>query len=55
MAVYRDLKGRERSAGTWETEKLAVRAWHKAEGALRSGRVANPRLGQQTLDEETSK
>src|SRR5690349_6353486 len=48
-AVYRDLQGRERSAGTWSTEKRAVREWHKAEDALRSGRVADPALGRQTL------
>ena len=48
-AVYLDLQGRERSAGTYSTEKRAVREWHRAEEALRSGKVADPALGRQTL------
>lgn len=48
-AVYLDLQGRERSAGTFRTEKQAVRAWHKAEDDMRSGKVADPALGRQTL------
>lgn len=48
-AVYRDLHGRERSAGTWSTKKRAVAEWHKAEDALRNGRVTDPDLGRQAL------
>src|SRR5258708_7967180 len=48
-AMYRDLDGRERSAGTWSTRKRAVSEWHKAEEALRSGRLADPARGRQTL------
>ncbi len=49
MAVYRDLNGNERSAGTYSTEKRAIREWHKAEELVLSGKAADPGLGKQTL------
>lgn len=48
-AMYRDLRGRKRSAGTFTSERQANRAWQSAEAALASGRVADPRRSQQTL------
>jgi integrase len=48
-AIYRDIKGRLRSAGTFSSEKLATKAWQKAEADVASGRVADPRKGRQTL------
>ena len=48
-AVYVDLRGSERSAGTFPNRKAADRAWQKAEVDLREGRVGDPRRGRQTL------
>lgn len=48
-AVYGDIRGRRRSAGTFATAKLAAKAWQKAEADLASGRIGDPRRGQQTL------
>ncbi len=48
-ALYRDLRGRQRSAGTFTTEKQADRAWQRAEARLAEGRVGNPRRGRQTF------
>ena len=48
-AVYVDLRGAERSAGTFSSERAANRAWQKAEVELRQGRVGDPARGRQTL------
>jgi len=48
-AMYRDLRGRKRSAGTFTSERQANRAWQRAEAALASGRIADPRRGRQTV------
>ena len=48
-AVYVDLRGSERSAGTYSSEKEANRAWQKAEVELRQGRVGDPSRGRQTF------
>jgi integrase len=48
-AVYRDLHGRKRSAGTFKTERTANKAWQKAEQDLAMGRVGDLRRGRQTL------
>jgi integrase len=48
-AVYVDLRGAERSAGTFPNEKAANRAWQKAEVELRQGRVGDPARGRQTF------
>jgi integrase len=46
-AVYVDLHGSERSAGTFPSVKAADRAWQKAEVELRQGRVGDPARGRQ--------
>ncbi len=48
-AVYRDLRGRIRSAGTFATEKAADRAWQRAEARLAEGRIGDPRRGRQSF------
>jgi hypothetical protein len=48
-AVYADLRGSERSAGTFASQKAADRAWQKAEVELRQGRVGDPARGRQTF------
>jgi integrase len=48
-AVYVDLRGSERSAGTFASEKAANRAWQQAEVELRQGRVGDPARGRQTF------
>ncbi len=48
-AVYSDVKGRRRSAGTFSTERLAAKAWQKAEADLALGRIGDPQRGRQTL------
>jgi integrase len=47
--MYRDLRGRKRSAGTFTSEREANRAWQRAEAALALGRIADPRRGRQTV------
>jgi len=49
VALYRDLKGRQRSAGTFATVRHADRAWQRAEAAIGLGRVADPRRGRQSF------
>lgn len=46
-AVYRDLRGKERSAGTFNTEKQADKAWQRAEAKLELGRIGDPKRGRQ--------
>jgi integrase len=48
-AVYCDVTGRRRSAGTFSTGKLAAKAWQKAEADLTLGRIGDPQRGRQTL------
>jgi integrase len=48
-AVYLDLRGSERSAGTFANEKVANKAWQNAEVELRQGRVGDPARGRQTF------
>jgi integrase len=48
-AVYVDLRGSERSAGTFASGKTADQAWQKAEVELRQGRVGDPARGRQTF------
>lgn len=49
LAAYRDLKGRQRSAGTFTSRRAANRAWQKAETAQLAGRIGDPKRGRQTL------
>jgi integrase len=48
-AYYIDIRGMERSAGTYGSEKLANRAWQKAEVEVAAGKVGDPRRGRQTF------
>ncbi len=47
--MYRDVRRAKRSAGSYRTEKEAIRAWHKAEENLSVGRVGDPKRSRQTL------
>jgi integrase len=47
QALYDDVKGHRRSAGTFTTEKAADKAWHKAEARMDEGRMGNPSRGRQ--------
>ena len=49
LAAYRDLKGRQRSAGSFTSRRAANRAWQKAETAQLAGRIGDPKRGRQTL------
>jgi integrase len=49
-AVYHDLQGRRRSAGTFQTRKEANAAWQRAEVKLAEGRVGDPQRGRQKLE-----
>lgn len=48
-AVYVDLRGVERSAGTFGDKKLANKKWQDAEADVRRGRVGDPSRGRQTF------
>lgn len=50
-AVYRDIRGRLRSAGTFTTQRQAERAWQRAEADLSVGRIGDPRRGRQLLQD----
>lgn len=47
--LYRDLKGRERSAGTFSSKREALREAVKAENRTHAGRLTDPKRGRQTL------
>lgn len=49
VALYRDIRGKQRSAGTFSSEKLANRAWQRAEAKVAEGRSGDPRRGRQTF------
>ncbi|WP_372462260.1 tyrosine-type recombinase/integrase [Nonomuraea glycinis] len=49
-AYYLDLKGQEKSAGTFSSKKEADRAWRDAESLVAQGRVGDPRRGRQTFE-----
>jgi integrase len=48
-AIYRDIKGHQRSAGTFATERQADKAWQRAEAVIGLGRVSDPSRGRQTF------
>ncbi len=48
-AVYRDLKGQIRHAGTFSTEKQADKAWQRAEAEASKGRVWDSKRGRQSF------
>jgi hypothetical protein len=47
QALYDDIKGHRRSAGTFATEKAADKAWQRAEARMAEGRMGNPSRGRQ--------
>jgi len=49
IALYRDLRGRQRSAGTFATERQAEKAWQRAEVLVESGKLGDLRRGRQTF------
>jgi len=48
-AYYLDIRGQERSAGTFSNKKDANEAWKKAEGEVRAGKQGDPGRGRQTF------
>ncbi len=48
-AYYLDIRGQERSAGTFSNKKDANDAWKKAEGAVSAGKQGDPGRGKQTF------
>lgn len=49
-ACYLDIRGRQRSAGTFATKKQATEAWKKAEADVRAGKQGDPGRGRQTFE-----
>ncbi len=50
QALYHDIKGRRRSAGTFQTIEKADRAWQRAEERLAEGRLGDARRGRQKFE-----
>ncbi len=48
-AVYADVRGRRRSAGTFPNRRDAEDAWRRAEAKVGEGRAADPRRGRQSF------
>jgi len=48
-AYYRDIRGEERSAGSFGRKKEADDAWKAAEAAVRAGKRGDPSRGRQTF------
>jgi len=48
-AYYLDIRGRERSAGTFSSKKDANDAWKQAETAVTTGKQGDPSRGRQTF------
>jgi Phage integrase, N-terminal SAM-like domain len=48
-AYYLDIRGQERSAGTFSTKKDANDAWKKAEAAVSAGKQGDPSRGRQSF------
>jgi integrase len=49
-ACYLDIRGKERSAGTFSNAKQAAKAWQRAEVKVAEGRAGDPRRGRQTFE-----
>jgi integrase len=49
-AIYRDVRGRLRSAGTYSTSKQADKAWQRAEAELAAGKIGDPQRGRRKLE-----
>jgi integrase len=50
IAIYRNIQGRKRSAGTYATEDAADAAWIKAENNIAARRITDPRRSKQTFE-----
>lgn len=50
-AYYKDLKGAERSGGTFTSKKDSDKAWQRAEAKIAEGRLGNPGRGRQTFQQ----
>jgi integrase len=48
-AYYADIRGSERSAGTFSSKKDANDAWQDADASVRAGKHGDPRRGKQTF------
>lgn len=48
-ACYLDIRGRERSAGTFSNKKKANKAWQDAESKVAEGRAGDPRRGRMSF------
>jgi len=48
-AVYHDIRGERRSAGTFSNKKDSDKAWQQAELRQAEGRLSDPRRGRQTF------
>jgi hypothetical protein len=49
-AYYGDIRGRERSAGTFSSRKEADKAWQREETKVAEGRAGDPRRGRLTFE-----
>jgi integrase len=49
-AYYLDIRGQERSAGTFSTKRNATEAWKTAEADVRAGKQGDPSRGKQTFE-----
>lgn len=49
-AYYFDIRGRERSAGTFSNKKDANKAWQDAEANVRAGKRGDPKRGRQAFE-----
>lgn len=49
-AYYWDIRGRERSAGTFSSKKDSDKAWQREEAKVAEGRSSDPRRGRQTFE-----
>jgi integrase len=49
-AYYLDIRGQERSAGTFSSKKDANDAWKDAEAGVRAGKQGDPARGRQTFE-----
>lgn len=50
IAIYRNVRGEKRSAGTYKTEEAADAAWQKAENDIAARRITDPRRSKQTFE-----
>ena len=49
-AYYADIRGQERSAGTFSSKKASDKAWQDEEAKVRAGKPGNPSRGRQTFE-----